>query len=135
MDSVNWSEVTAILTGFSIVIGGIMKILFTKIDANTDKKLLILEKQFQHQFDKLDAKHKEDKAQTFNSINGVGERVQKLETQIALQQQTDSKHDDQIKELSDNHKEIQKEIQDVVNKIWDELRDIRKFFSTLVRPE
>lgn len=131
--SVNWNEIAAQTTVLGLMGGAILKLVWSKLEGIMDKKIDAFDKQVQAEFDKRDNKRHEDKTQTFNTINGIGARVQSLETEIALQKQTDTRHDKELDELSENHKTLHKEFNQLAEKIWQELKDIREFFSSIVR--
>ncbi len=127
MDSINLSQLLAQSGAFALIASAFIKFIMGKVDKkiadNNDK----FEKNLKELFDKADNKRHRDKEQIFSSINGIGEKVTILEKELALQKQTDERHDREFQELTKKHTSLEGEIKSIHEKVLlkiDELKDL-----------
>ena len=126
-------------SGTIIVIGGaFIKVIMNKVDnriadnnkvvlQSIDSKIEKLEEAHEKEIEKLDEKRHKDKEQVFSSVNGIGEKVTALEKELALQKQTDERHDRELSEARDKHNSLETELKSIHEKIlikMEELKDL-----------
>ena len=127
MEPINLSQLLAQSTIIMAIGGAFIKLIMTKVDKkiadNNDK----LDGKLDKLFDKADEKRHKDKEQAFTAINGIGTKVTDLEKELALQKQTDARHDKEIAELNHKHNSLEGEIKSIHEKVLlkiEELRDL-----------
>jgi hypothetical protein len=127
MNEINLSQLLAQSGAFALIAGAFIKFIMGKVDKriadNNDK----FEEKLEKLFEKANDKRHKDKEQIFASINGIGEKVTLLEKELALQKQTDDRHDREFQELTRKHTSLDGEIKSIHEKVLlkiDELKDL-----------
>ena len=121
--SINWSQVAA-QSGILIGFGGIVaKLIWSKI---TSEIQLTVEKSEEKVLTKMAA----NKEQLYKDINGLGERMRQFDIELAVQKQTDARHDKELEEARRTHKDLDVRFNNMVEKIFLKIEELKDLIIT-----
>jgi len=129
--TINWNQLAAQST---VILGAgaiIMKLLWGKITAEINEKITISEaktkEKIEIRYRRLESKQSEDKKQVFDSVCNLTTKINEMKTDVALQKQTDDRHDREIRQQTDNHKHLDDKFSSIVDKIYNQIQEIRDY--------
>ena len=127
---VNWQQLTAQTAVLGLVGGFIMKAFWTKVDAKIDQKNNQQRKEIDEELDKRDIKRSTDKERMYQDINGLGQKIQAISTEMEIQKREDMRHDKELDSLRDNHKDLDARFNAVVEKIFLKIEEVKDLIIT-----
>lgn len=123
MEGVNWSEVGAQTAIIGLIGGAISRLLWTKIESKIDKATVRLEKDLKKELS-------DTKKQVYMDINGLGQKVQEFNIELALQKQTDIRHDKELEEIRGRHLALDTRFNEMVEKIFIKIEELKDLVIT-----
>lgn len=121
--SINWSQVAA-QSGILIGFGGIVaKLIWSKI---TSEIQLTVEKSEEKVLTKMAA----NKEQLYKDINGLSDRMRQFDIELAVQKQTDARHDKELEEARRTHKDLDVRFNNMVEKIFLKIEELKDLIIT-----